>query len=278
MTTKKFCFIINLQEGDKMKLSSFSQLINTDFDIKNITVTPYTFEPCNKVEYKQGRKNNLLHFVTYGTRSYNVNSRKFEVKEGDIIFIPTGTVYSCYTEKGCSGIGICFDMESEGPIVLPPDVYTEWQKESNTTIEYINKMTDIYTTSPTSMLPVKALLLQTLYLLFEKEKNSKTEYRLIKPALDYIGDNFTLNVKISYYAALCNISESYFRKTFVKCMGISPVDYRNKLRFIYARKLYSQGKTLQEIAELTGFYDAGFLSKAYKKQTGDTLKNTFEIM
>ena len=47
------------------------------------------------------------------------------------------------------------------------------------------------------------------------------------------------------------MSESYFRKKFVGCMGMTPVEYRNAHRFSLARHLYSEGKTLEEIYEGT---------------------------
>lgn len=259
-----------------MMIQSFSQLINTDFDIKNITVTPYTFEPFNKVEYKHGRKNNLLHIVTFGTRYYNINGIKFKVDKGNIIFIPKGTKYTTFTKEKCIGTGICFDMIGKSDIILPPNVYTDWQIDSSRVFEYVNRMERLYTTSPTSVLTFKAILFKLVHILATGDQCSKKDYLLIKPAIDYISLHFTENQKISEYASLCNISESYFRKKFVKCIGVSPIEYRNNLRFALARCLYNQGKTLQEIAETTGFYDAGFFSKSYKKQTGDTLKNNFE--
>lgn len=259
-------------------IQSFLQLVSTDFDLKNITVTPFVFEPFSKVEYKSGRRNNLLHIVTSGTRYYNINGRKLEVDTGNIIFIPKGTKYITFTKEKCVGTGICFDMTGEEDITLPPDVYTDWMADRSLVFDCIDKMTQIYTLSPTSVLALKALLFKVLHLLAQGEKRSKKDYRIISPAVDYIALHFTENHKVSEYAALCNISESHFRKTFVKCMGVSPVQYRNELRFSLARHLYSEGKTLQEIAELTGFYDAGFFSKAYKKQTGTTLRHSVELV
>lgn len=257
-----------------MIVQSFLQLINTDFDLKNITVTPYTFEPFNNIEYKHGRKDNLLHIVTYGTRYYSINGREFKVDEGNIIFIPKGTKYSTYTKGKCVGTGICFDMTGKDDVILPPEVYTDWKTDSALVFECIDRMEKIYAASPTSVLPIKVLLFKVIQTLAEGEKRSKKDYRIIKPAIDYISSHFTENQKVSEYAVFCNVSESYFRKLFLKCMGVSPIQYRNELRFALARKLYNEGKTLQEIAEMTGFYDAGFFSKAYKKQTGTTLRRS----
>ena len=255
-----------------MMMQNFSQLIYSDFDLKNITVTPCIFEAGDRVEYKHGRKNNLLHIVTFGTRYYHVNGREFEVDAGSIIFIPKGTKYRTYTKEKCGGTGICFDMAGETEVFLPPDVYTDWRIEPSTIALQIQKMEALYLKSPTSVTAFKSMLFKMLYLLAKDEKHSESDYQLIKPALDYIALHFTDNMKTAEYAALCNLSESYFRKKFTQCMGISPIKYRNELRFALARRLYSSGNTLHQIAELTGFYDAGFFSKAYKRHTGETLR------
>ena len=57
------------------------------------------------------------------------------------------------------------------------------------------------------------------------------------------------------------MSESYFRKKFVGCMGMTPVEYRNVHRFSLARHLYSEGKTLEEIAQITGLTVNGVKSR-----------------
>ena len=61
-------------------------------------------------------------------------------------------------------------------------------------------------------------------------------------------------------------------------MGISPIDYRNEIRFRKAKQLYQKNYTLQEIAEKVGFSDASYLSKMYKRHTGTSLKADSEIV
>ena len=268
--TTVFLIYHKTEEGEKMNGENLVFLLNTDFDVKNITVTPCDFEAGNRVEYKNGRKNNLLHFVTYGTRHYKVGDRRFEVKKGDILFIPRGTAYSCYTQNGCGGIGVCFDMAAE--LTIPADVYV---RDSRQIGEQIEKMAAVYCTAPSKILTVKAMLFSALSLFagsFDSPANS--EYYVIKAAIDFISEHFAENLPVSVYADKCKMSESCFRKKFKKSMGISPIEYRNSLRFIEARRLYSRGSTMQEIAEKVGFYDAGFFSKAYKKQFGITFKHS----
>lgn len=110
-----------------------------------------------------------------------------------------------------------------------------------------------------------------------KEKHNEI-YRLIKPALEFINLTYTNNFSIKTYADKCNLSESYFRKIFKSVIGISPIDYRNELRFAKAEQLYQTGNNLKQIAEAIGFCDEVFFSKLYKKRFGTSIKNRLKTV
>ena len=59
-------------------------------------------------------------------------------------------------------------------------------------------------------------------------------------AVDFISAHFRENLPISDYAAACSFSESYFRWRFIERFGISPIDYRNDLRFREVRRMCSE--------------------------------------
>lgn len=252
--------------------------MNIDFDIKNITVTAVSFPKGNDIEYKSGRRNNLLHLVLSGTREYFIDGKCFLVEEGGIIFIPKGTVYRTVTKCESEGIGVCFDMIGAEEILVCKSVYSDWKSDITAAAENIRRMDELIRTAPSRVTPLKALIFDTLCHLANTESSLKKDYELIKPAIKLISTSFCENLPVCEYARVCNISESYFRRIFSRCMGMTLVEYRNELRFILARGLYREGKTLAEIAEATGFFDAGFFSKAYKKKTGTSLKNSLDII
>ena len=159
-----------------------------------------------------------------------------------------------------------------------PGIYTEWSADINRISENIEQMCQHYKTNPADILSLKIMLLKMIRNLAVAASSSSRDYELIKPALNYISETYHENLPVSTYAAKCNVSESYFRKKFTETVGISPIDYRNELRFAEAKRLYKKNYTLQEIAEKLGYYDASYFSKIYKKSVGDSLKNTFDIV
>ena len=263
-----------------MLIKSFSQLLYTDFDVRNITVGDAKFKAGNAIDYHEGRRSNLFHLVLSDTRNYEFEQTSFTVFSGTLLFIPNKTIYKTNTPNGSTGIGICFDLFDKDSelIEFMPGIYTEWMADINRISEDIEQMRLLYKNSPANILSLKIMLLKMIRNLATASVTSSRDYELIKPALDYIKETYHKNLPVSDFAAKCNISESYFRKKFTETVGISPIDYRNELRFAEAKRLYKKNYTLQEIAEKLGYYDASYFSKIYKKSVGDSLKNTFDIV
>ena len=67
-------------------------------------------------------------------------------------------------------------------------------------------------------------LIGSLYENFISGLLPEKQYKKIKPAIDYINENFT-NGKLSVgkLSAICGISESALKKLFIKKFGVPPV-------------------------------------------------------
>ena len=103
--------------------------------------------------------------------------------------------------------------------------------------------------------------------------------KLLSPAVEYIHENYAeKKLYGAELAALCGISETYFRRLFTGTYGVTPVEYANALRIGRAKDLLSErgdaktknreAYTIGEIAELCGFSDVYYFSRLFKKLTG----------
>ena len=98
------------------------------------------------------------------------------------------------------------------------------------------------------------------------EKNRK-----IKAGITYLQNNFTLDFPVETLAEMCCLSVGRFRKIFSECTGMSPIDYRNKLRIEKAVCMLKSGEfTVSETAEAVGIQDVKYFSKLFKRYTGVT--------
>lgn len=250
-----------------------SKLSVMDFEIADINVYNIAFEHGSEVNYfKKGRTKFLLHYIISGERNYKINNTSFTLEENTVILIPNGTNYytKIETETPCIGIGICFNIQNlnERENFIPQKIY--FIKGNNEQKELFCLADKLFKEYPIHYLELKACIYKLLSLLSQQKPNE--DYSVIKPAIDFLTEHYKENLPISVYANLCTLSESYFRKKFRENTGISPIEYRNRLRFAEARHLYQGNQNLQEIAEKVGFCDAGYFSKLYKKYYGTTLK------
>lgn len=98
--------------------------------------------------------------------------------------------------------------------------------------------------------------------------SSKTQ--LIAPAMDTIRTGFTDHtLSVHGLAALCGISEAYFRRIFADCYGTGPQEYIIGCRIRYAKQLLQNGQfSVAEVAEMCGFFEPCHFSRAFSKHVG----------
>ena len=89
----------------------------------------------------------------------------------------------------------------------------------------------------------------------------------IKKALDYIHVHFrSEEISISSLAAMCSVSETYFRKQFKNLYSVPPNQYIINLRLENASQLLqSELYTVAEAAEKSGFNDTKYFSRIFKQ-------------
>lgn len=108
---------------------------------------------------------------------------------------------------------------------------------------------------------------------FDEEKEDSFEKTLI-----YINENYNKQLSIDALAAVAKMSKSYFSHTFKKRVGISPIDYINKLRVNAAGEYILTGElSTNEIAQKTGFKNASYFCATFKKYMGITT-NDYKAM
>ncbi len=99
--------------------------------------------------------------------------------------------------------------------------------------------------------------------------SAKSGFEQMKPALDYIRENYASNLKISEIAAVCHMSESHFRRMFDENIGMTPVAYLNQVRIRKACDLIKRtGYSMEEVSLKVGFTTASTFNRNFKKITG----------
>lgn len=209
----------------------------------------------------------IFHFS--GKSTVRFNGKTLKCEKDVIRFLPKGENNEYLVEREECGecIDIFFDTDlpiSEEAFVLNP--------HNNAAIETLFKKLFFLWVSKNEGYYFECISL--LYKIFaEIQKQNyipEKQYQTIKPAIDYISENF-LNTKIpmTYLANRCQISESYLNKLFMKKFGIPPVKYIIQLKINYACDLLrSELYTITQIAEICGYSNVYFFSRQFKEYMG----------
>lgn len=108
----------------------------------------------------------------------------------------------------------------------------------------------------------------------EKTSSNETEITVIstlKPAIEYIYEHKSENVKLENVAKVCHISPSYFSRLFSKETGEKFSVYMSKLKIEWARDLLEKtDMQINEISDELGFSEVGYFIKIFKKYEGVT--------
>jgi len=106
------------------------------------------------------------------------------------------------------------------------------------------------------------------YLLNQNKGQNK---KLIYKTKKIINDNRGKVVSLQDVASKLNISSGYLSTIFKQYTGVSFIDYVTEVKMEEAKRLLKEGKyKIYEIAQMTGYENAYYFSKVFKKVTGIT--------
>lgn len=263
---------------------SLNELCSTECTVTDIVAHHHIWDAPTQYNYEtNGRINNLLYYQLDNNIDYFANEKKIvTLNKHDIIFIPTKFKYTSVVdeskEKPTSGIGITFNLrDTNGEIIeFSDDIKLVTKDENEQFYQSFKKLLFSFHHPTINSLKLKAQIYFLLDELFkDKDKNmaAKKIREDIFNAITIIENNPQKNYTNKHLAELCFMSESSFMRKFKAYSGgITPLQYRNSIRLTRAADLIYTTKTLDEIAELLGFYDAAHLCRIYKQTTGHTLK------
>ncbi len=216
----------------------------------------FRFAPKKPVEVAR------LILVLHGKVVVTAQNKELSVSEGEGIFLPRGLSSSAeYTEKENVTLVFRF-LPISGPIPTAPTVFPKNDMAMSVAVPFAETLKGDPNADGNYAL---SKFYRILSYLTEEEAVSQNKKRLL-PALRHIERSFTRQEKVETWAKLSYMSETAFRKLFREEMGMSPIDYRNRLRLQFAEELRNEGVSASVAAESAGFGSTSFYLRLRKKE------------
>ncbi|MBQ7039916.1 MAG: helix-turn-helix transcriptional regulator [Clostridia bacterium] len=237
--------------------------MNKSYILKNVAAVHKI--PTNKRLNQNNRSKAAFLYITKGNYAFTTERGGFSAGEGDIIYLPK---YSCYSfiinSDKAEGIMVDFDLETEKEVLIskvPLKICANAEQKQT-----VNELLLCFYRDEQFEVLSKLFKLISM---FETEIEGKEKFGKISPAVDFLKTDFDKVVSVKELAALCGLSESHFRRLFLKKMGMSPKKYKNSILMKHASVLLkSEDMNISEVAESLNFCSIYAFSRAFKKEMG----------
>ena len=188
---------------------------------------------------------------------------EFQPTTNNLLYIPPSTEYVRKSDVDEVIIAIHFNINNKSiyePMLIDVD--------SKVCDEVFKKIYDIWAEKSIGYkYKCMALIYDYLSNVIVKKDVSRNYIKLEK-SIRFIEKNICEKIYIGDLAKISGMCESYYRRLFKKELGISPVEYINKLRISMAKeKIISGYYNMSEISEMCGFSEQKYFNKIYKEET-----------
>lgn len=209
-----------------------------------------------------------------GDAYFSYDNTRTSSHAGNVFYMPSGCRYNAEYKNKNTILFIHFDSDSTSApedFTLPnPEVISElfykihkiWnQKEDGYYYKSLAVMCEIF--QNISHITACAT---------EKCMADAFEY-----AVDILENNYlSSDISIDKIVEISHMSNTYFRKLFLKKFGTTPKKYLISKRLIHAESLLACGTySIKEVAELSGFSDEKYFSRTVKAAYGVPPSNLF---
>ncbi len=238
-----------------------------------------------------------INYVLSGSAEYMCGDEKIISQSGDIIIITPNVLHSVFrymdiTERhdtlvfSSQMLGSDENSRSSAECIAPiiSGKYSvcakiskkhEYYDEFRTTVENIFSCAKGNTASLDMLLKSELLrffwLLENCGLIYENKDFSSESLTAIRPAIEYINQNFCDNVTIDELADYIHLSKSYFMAQFKKVCGVGAIEYITQLRIKKACTMIKDDrKSIADTAFDCGFKNLSNFNRQFKKAVGCT--------
>lgn len=222
-----------------------------------------------------------LFYIVKGKGSFLMKDQEIPVKENDLVIINPNIEH---TEKSnwedsleyiALGIeGVAFSLPDEATEV---GIYT-YQGDRIDILFYLHKLLSEVQQNEAEYEIICQNIIEILIIKLRRDKNFTIEkihtHKINKSAAFiqyYINQNYREDITLDKLAEAGHINKYYLGHIFKQDIGVSPIEYLNRVRIREAKKLLeTTNYSIADISDFTGFSSQSFFAQSFKRLTGTT--------
>lgn len=232
---------------------------SSNYNVSNVGLFSWKNTVINK--YDIPRIKHGFSLITEGCFIITTEKETIKAVKGDLLFLPFNSRYKTEIAQAKSYI-LNFSNDSvtyNSPIILLSNVFEKYEKR-------FEQLVNLQKEGESEFL-IKSAFYKLLDHIVKDMDGIKDEKDFIKKARTLL--NSEKEYTISEIARECAVSDSGLRRQFKETYGVSPMEYKTKIKIERAKYLLdSSSMSITQIAEILGFFDAAYFSKIFKKHTG----------
>lgn len=220
------------------------------------------------------KKANLLLYLDRCSAEYTLlDGQTLHAGPGSLVYTPMGSQYKLriHSLQGPSSgtVGTNFflyDAQGE-PFLLSDTVMIFSDIACKQQVDALESLSKAMLCCPSRM---KAQFYELLMLVCERNRGTPDmRFSVIRKGIQYMEQDPQQQLSIPQVAALCSVSEIYFRRLFKEYSGLSPTEYRMRAKMERAKNhLLYDDLTTAQISALLGFEASSYFCRQFKKHTG----------
>ena len=244
----------------------FDELQKHEFSLSDIKVMLQS--PQYSFLAQKNRLCNGFLYILEGSCKFEFEGGEFSLKKGGVTYLPFGSRHNLtITSESISFYRVDFTVRVNNEVALfsdrPLKITDNAPTECAEAITSLERDFGIDEDSVARM--------QKLCAVFSclKQRDVSRDASRLMPAVRYLQENITLEVRCADLAELCFLSTSRFYELFGEEFGTSPLEYRDRIIIRRASAMLAAGGvSVREVALAVGFENAAYFSRFFKKHTG----------
>lgn len=235
-------------------------------------------KPKREIYRPEGREDWLLFYVAKERETFHFPNKTVTAEEGSFVLYAPGEMQHHVYEGGKTAefyyVHFQCDALPDGISLATSEVHPlAPHKRFGAIFEEIIEET-LQKRPHYEMLCISRLLY--LFSLIQREatqiSNSQNKaLHSVAHAVQHMNRYFDSSMTLEDYAAMCRMSKYHFLRVFKQVTGVTPMEYRNRVRIDHAKELLGNRYfSVSEIAEALGYTSLAYFSVQFKRATGVT--------